>query len=226
MKLVMDAGWLAGAQLRVELRDRSGIAASGAIGALGLVLVALAAGPEVARLRELAPGLMWLGLLYAAIALADRLDAALHVHDAHTGFWLAVADRRSIYLGSVMALAVLLAGLALALAVLAAVLMNLPLRPADVPTLLLACALAALGAAAVAVLVAALVGASAQRALLGPVILLPLLAPVLLGGAGVMRSLMDPASSGASAWLAVLAVEAGLFTGIGLLTYEAAAAPE
>ena len=226
MKLLIDAGWLAGAHLRVEFRDRSGMAASAAIGALGLILVALAAGPDVARLRALAPGLMWLGLLYAAIALADRLHAALRVNDAHTGFWLAVTDRRSIYLGSVAALAVLLGGLALALALLASVLMDLPLGLADVPILLLACALAALGAAAVAALVSVLVGASPQRALLGPVILLPLLTPVLLAGSGVMRSLMDPASSSPGGWLALLGIEAGFFTGIGLLTYEAAAAPE
>ena len=226
MTLVGDAATLATAQLRVELRSRTGLAASAAIGAIALVLVAFAAGPDVRQLRDLGPGLMWLGLLYGVMALADRLDASLHQHDAHGGLWLVVADRRSIYLGSVAALTVLLFGLIVGLTLLASILLSMPLSAADVPLLLGTGALAAVAAGTVAVLVGALISASAQRVLLGPIILLPLLAPVLIAGTGVVRSLVSDDSGAVIGWLAVLAIQATLCAGIGLLTYEAAAAPE
>ncbi len=226
MTLLADARLLAAAQLRTELRGRAAIAASATVGALGLILVGLVAGPDLARLRDLGPGLVWLGLLYAVIALADRLDATLHTQEAHSAFWLVVADRRAIYLGTVAALTALLLGLVLALAMLATILLGLRLPSAGLPLLVVACAIGALAASAVAVLVSALVRASVQRVLLAPVILLPLLAPTLLAGSGALRALVASESSALVGWLALLTAQAALFLGLGLLTYEAAATPE
>lgn len=221
-----DASHLAAAQLRTELRGRTALTASATVGALGLLLVGLVAGPDLARLRDLGPGLVWLGMLYAVIALGDRLDSTLHAQDAHSGFWLVVGDRRAIYLGTVIALWVLLLGLVLSLILLASVLLDLRLPPSTLPVLLVACALAALGASAVTALVSALVRGSSQRALLAPVILLPLLAPTLLAGSGTVNALLAARPSEVLGWLGLLTAESALFLGLGLLTYEAAATPE
>lgn len=226
MTVLGDAGLLARAQLQSELRGRTTLAASAALGALGLILTALVAGPDGARLRALGPGLVWLGVLYGVIGLAERLDAVLREHDAHSALWLTVADRRAIYLGAVGALATLLVGLVVSLALLASVLLDLRLAAAAWPVVLLVAALGSLAAAAVGVLVSSLIGASDQRALLGPVVLLPLLAPTMLAGSGSLTAIASGDGAATVGWAGLLAIQAALFLGVGLLTFEAAAAPE
>jgi heme exporter protein B len=205
---------------------RTSLATTAALGALGLLLVGLAAGADLGRLRALGPGLVWLGLLYGAIALAERLEAVTHENDAHSAFWLVLADRRALYLGSVAALAALLAGLVVALTLLAGILMDMSVPLARWPIFLMVVGLGALAAAAVSALVAALLGGSGQRALLAPVLLLPLLAPTLLAGSGALTALLAADASSVVGWTALLAAQAALFGGLGLLTFEAAAAPE
>lgn len=226
MTIWHDAGLLAQAQLRTEARARVPLTSALTLGSLGLLLVGLAAGPDVARLRALGPGLVWLGVLYGAIALADHGQTVLDENDAHSGVWLCVADCRALFLGSVSALAVTLAGLVVSLILLAGVLMNLDFPLVAWPVVGVVVVVGSLGAAAVSALVASLVARSPQRAFLGPVLLLPLLAPTMLAGSGALGALAVADISTAVGWIVILAAEAALFVGTGLLTYEAAAAPE
>lgn len=224
MSLLADAVMLARKDLTVELRARHALASALALSGVALVLVGLAVGPDPARLRELAPGLVWIALLYAAIAVAERLERIDRSDDAFTGLWLVLADRRSIYVGRVISLAFVLVVLELGLWLAAGFLLDAPLGPSAVLLLPLA-GLTGLAAAAAVALVMALVAEAGQRALLLPVALLPLLVPTFLAGVQASSLVISGRPGDAGGWAAALVIEAALFVGLGLLTYESAASP-
>ena len=224
MTVLGDAALLARKDLVAELRVREASASALAVAAIALVLVGLAVGPDPGRLRALAPAVVWIALLYAAIAVAERLERVDRADDAFTGLWLAVADRRAIYVGRVASLASVLAGLQVALWAGAAFLFDAPVSVST--TLLVPLAvLAALPASAAIALVMALVAESGHRALLLPVALLPLLVPTFLAGVQASSAILDGRLPDAAGWAVTLGIEAALFFGLGLLTYETAAGP-
>ena len=224
MSLLADALMLARKDLLVELRARQAIAAALALAGIALVLVGLAVGPDPGRLRALAPALVWIALLYAAIAVAERLERIDRSDDAFAGLWLVLADRRSIYLGRVLSLSTVLALLQVALWLAAAVLLDLPLQAGSLALVPLA-ALTAMATATASALTLALVADARHRSLLLPVAMLPLLVPTFLAGVQASAAVLEGRFGDAAGWAAALFIETALFSGIGLLTYEAAANP-
>ena len=216
---------LAAKDLRIELRTPTAAIGAVTLGLIALVVSSLATGPDPTRLRAVAPGLAWLAVLYAAVAVAERLDRIDRADDAFSELWLSVRDRRVIFAGKVVALTLVLWVIALALLVVAVVLLGVNPSPATVGLVPLA-GIAALALASGAVLVTAVVGASSQRTLLLPVALLPLLVPALLAASQASGALTDGRLSAALPWSGLLAAQASLFLGLGLLAYEAGAASE
>ena len=216
---------LARKDLLIEIRARQAMASAVALAGIALLVVGLAVGPDPDRLRTLAPALVWTALLYAAIAVAERLERVDRSDDAFSGLWLVIADRRSMYVGRVVSLATLLGFLQLCLWLAAVFLLDLPLQPGMLALVPLA-ALTALTAASATALVLALVADANHRALLLPVALLPLLVPTFLAGVQASSALLNGHLGDATGWVAALLIEAALFTGLGLLTYETAASPD
>lgn len=225
MSLLADAVVLARKDLLVEVRARQAVAGALALAGIALVIVGLAVGPDPVRLRALAPALVWIVLLYAAIAVAERLERIDRSDDAFSGLWLVVADRRSIYLGRVLSLAAVLAVLQLATWFSAALLLDLPMGVEALGIVPLA-ALTAITAATACALALALVADARHRPLLLPVVLLPLLVPTLLAGVQVSSAALEGRLGAAAGWAAALLIEAALFAGLGLLLYETAAGPD
>ena len=225
MSLFADAMALARKDLLVEVRARQAAASAVALAGIALVLVGLAVGPAPDRLRALAPALVWIALLYAAIAVAERLERTDRSDDAFAGLWLVLADRRSIYVGRVLSLSTVLELLQLAIWGVAAFLLDLPLRPEAIALVPLA-ALTAVTAASASALVLALVADATHRPLLLPVALLPLLVPTFLAGVQASSAVLEGRLGDATGWVAALLIEAALFAGLGLLTYETAASPD
>jgi len=225
VSLLADAVVLARKDLLVEVRAREAMASALALAGIALILVGLAIGPDPVRLRTLAPALVWIALLYAAIAVAERLERIDRSDDAFAGLWLALADRRSIYLGRVLSLAAVLTLLQLAIWIAAALLLDLPLRLEAVALVPLA-ALTAVTAATATALTLALVADASHRPLLLPVALLPLLVPAFLAGVQASTAVLESRLADAAGWVVALLIEAALFAGLGLITYETAAAPD
>lgn len=225
MNALGDAIDLAAAWLRIELRSRAAVAAAATLGGAVLFLMALAIGPDPARLGTLAPTVVWIALAFAAIGISDRLDGSDQADDAFAGLWLVVEDRRAIYLGKLLTLGIVLIGLQGVLWALAVVLFEVPLG-LDLVALVPVAVAAALATSAVCVLAQALVGRTAHRALLLPVVVLPLLVPTLLTASGASSALLTGRPADAVGPLGLLAAQAAMYLGLGLLVYEAAAAPE
>lgn len=220
-----DALALARKDLLVEIRARHALATAIALAAIALVVVGLAVGPDPARLRSLAPALVWTTVLYAAIAVAERLDRIDRSDDAAAGLWLVLADRRSMFLGRVMSLATTLGVLQLGVWAAAALLLDLSLTLQAVALVPLA-ALTAVAAASATALVQPLVADANHRPLLLPVALLPLLVPTFLAGVQTGTAVLGGQLIEAAGWVAALVIESALFMGLGLLAFESAANPE
>ncbi len=225
MSLATDVAALAAKDIRIELRTRQASGAAAALGAIALVLVGLAVGPDADRLRQLAPSVIWIALLFATVTVADRFERIDRADDAFSALWLVAADRRAIYLAKVVSLTLVLGLLQLGLWLLAVALLDLSLR-IELLALLPIVWLTAWSTASVGALALALVSAAAHRMLLLPVLLLPLLVPTLVAGVGASVAVLDGRIADAGGWGTILSIEAALFCGLGILLYEAAAAPE
>lgn len=223
--MLVDALTLAAKDLRIELRSPNSLAGALTLGLVGLVVSGLAAGPDAARLQAIAPGLAWLSVTYAAIAVAERLDRIDRTDDAFSVVWLSVADRRAIYVGKVLALTVVLWAITLALLGVAVVLLNVEPSATSIALLPLA-GLACLALAASTSLVTGVVGSSSHRVMLLPVALLPLVAPTLLAASQATAALFDGRFTAALPWFGLLATQGALFAGLGLLVYEVGVAVE
>lgn len=223
--MLSDAMALARKDLLVEVRAREALASGLALAGIALVVVGLAVGPSPARLRELAPALVWTALLYVAIAVAERFDRIDRSDDASAGLWLVLADRRAIFLGRVLSLSIVLALLQLAIWAGAAILLDLPITATTVALVPLS-AITALTAASATALVQPLVADANHRPLLLPVALLPLLVPTFLAGVQTGAAVLDGRLLDTGGWVVALLIEAALFLGLGVLAFETAVSPE
>ncbi|HXB14936.1 MAG TPA: heme exporter protein CcmB [Solirubrobacteraceae bacterium] len=167
---------------------------------------------------DLAAGILWVTLLFAAILGVNRLFVADADQGGFDGFLLAPVDRTALLLAKVLTLLAYLLVLELiAVPAFSILLLGAPIGPA-LPGLIATLALADLGIAVIGTLVAALAVRTRARDLLGPLLALPLFVPIVIGAARATEPLLVSAHRGepAARWLATLAVYDLLF---GLIAY-------
>jgi len=167
---------------------------------------------------DLAAGILWVTLLFAAMLGVNRLFVADAEEGGFDGFLLAPVDRSAMMLAKSLTLLAFLVVLELvAVPAFALLLLGPSLWPA-MPDLLGVLALGDLGVAAVGTLVAALAVRTRARDLLGPLLALPLLVPIVIGGARATAPLLALGHRGAPAarWLLTLGLYDLVF---GLIAY-------
>jgi heme exporter protein B len=124
-------------------------------------------------------GLLWIAIIFTALLGLARAFAAEREDGALDGLVLAPCDRSAIWLGKTLGVTAFLV-LAELVALPAFALFFHPLSW----ELVVAVALADLGIAAIGTLLAAMAAASRARELLLPLMFLPLVIPVVIGGVG------------------------------------------
>ncbi len=155
---------------------------------------------------DLAAGILWVTLLFAAILGDNRLFVADADQGGFDGFLLAPVNRTAMLFAKVLTLLAYLAVLELvAVPAFALLLLGPPLGPA-LPDLLAVLALADVGVAVIGTLVAALAVHTRARDLLGALLALPLLVPVVIGGARATAPLFSSThvTAPAARWLLTL----------------------
>ena len=167
---------------------------------------------------DLASGILWVTLLFAAILGVNRLFVADADQGGFDGFLLAPVDRSAMLVAKALTLLAYLVVLELvAVPAFALLLLGPPLGGA-MPDLVGVLLLGDLGVAAVGTLVAALAVRTRARDLLGPLLALPLLVPIVIGGARAtspLFALAHPAGP-AARWLLTLGLYDLVF---GLIAY-------
>jgi heme exporter protein B len=157
---------------------------------------------------DLAAGVLWVTLLFAAILGVNRLFVAEHEQGGFDGFLLAPVDRTALFVAKAIALFAFLCVVELVAVPAFAVLLLGPSPAQALPELVLVLALANAGVAVTGTLVAALAIQTRARDLIVPLLALPLLVPVVLASARTTTPLL--AQGGAQPlpgdWLLVLAL--------------------
>jgi len=205
-------------ELRLELRAPQAVPAMALFSVTTLVVFHFA----IQRGQvdgDLAAGVLWVTLLFAAMLGISRLFVADHEEGGLDAFLLAPVDRTALLVAKALALLAFLAAVEVVAVPAFALLL---LGPAPDAGMLVALALVLLladvGIAVVGTLVGALAVQTRARDLLVPLLALPLLIPVVIGAAKATTPLF--LATGAEAlpgrWLTVLALYDLVF---GLLAY-------
>jgi heme exporter protein B len=167
---------------------------------------------------DLAAGILWVTLLFAAMLGINRLFVADSEEGALDGFLLAPVDRSALLAAKVLALLAYLVVLEIVAVPAFALLLLGPSLGPGLGGLVAVLALGDIGVAVVGTLVSALAVRTRARDLLGPLLALPLLVPVVIAGARASSPLLALHSAGTPAgrWLLTLALYDLLF---GLIAY-------
>ena len=160
---------------------------------------------------DLAAGILWVTLLFASMLGINRLFVADADEGGFDAFLLAPVDRTAMLAAKSLALLIYVVALEL-VAVPAFALLLLA------PGLLVVLALGDLGIVVIGTMVAALTVRTRARDLLGPLLALPLLVPVVIGGARASSPLLalGPQGGLSARWLLTLGLYDLLF---GLIAY-------
>ena len=155
---------------------------------------------------DLAAGILWVTLLFAAILGVNRLFVADAEQGGFDGFLLAPVNRSAMLFAKALALLAYLAVLELIAVPAFALLLLGPSLGRALPGLLAVLVLADIGVAVIGTLIAALVVRTRARDLLGALLALPLLVPVVIAAARATEPLFAPAhaSGPAARWLLTL----------------------
>jgi len=217
VNLFQEAALVAGKDLRIEARSRVTAQQILPFGLVVLLLFAFALDPHRGDLTNVAPGLFWVTVLFGTLLAVGRAFSIEAENGARDGLRLSGLDSAALFLGKAGAVAVELAALEALLAVGVVILFNVGLS--GVAPLVLATVAATVGLAATGTLYGVLAAGLRVRETLLPVLLLPVVAPVLLGATKAWEASISGVSGDAWPWVTLLGVFAVLFTGIGMLAF-------
>jgi heme exporter protein B len=203
--------------LRLELRTRESVPAM-VLFSLGTFVLFHFALDRPAVDGDLAAGVLWVTLLFAAILGINRLFVAEREEGGFDGFLLAPVDRTAMFVAKAAVLFAFLVALEIAAVAAFAVLLLDPSPWPALPGLAVVLVLADAGLAVVGTLVGALAVQTRARDLLVPLLAIPLTVPLVIAGARATSPLL--AAGGAEAlegrWLLILGLYDLVF---GLLAY-------
>jgi heme exporter protein B len=217
VSLLHEAALVAGKDLRIEARSRVTAQQILPFGLIVLLLFAFALDPDRGVLTRVAPGLFWVTVLLGTLLAVGRAFSIESENGARDGLRLSGLDGGALFLGKAAAVAVELLALEALLAAGVVVLFNVGL--AGLAPLLLGTVAATVGLAATGTLYGVLAAGLRVRETLLPVLLLPVVAPVLLGATRAWEASISGVSGDAWPWVALLGIFAVLFTGIGMLAF-------
>jgi heme exporter protein B len=193
--------------LRVELRTFESIPAMTLFAVTTFVLFHF--GLDRATLEgDLASGVLWVTLLFAAVLGQNRLFVAEEEQGGFDGFLLAPVDRTALFVAKATALFAFLCVVELVAIPAFVVLLLGPSPWEPLPGLIAVLLLADAGIAIVGTLVSGIAVRTRARDLIGPLLTLPLLVPVVLAASEATAPLLAPGGAQAlpGKWVAVLAI--------------------
>jgi len=212
---------IASKDLRIEWNSRILVNQVAPFAAIVMVLFAFALDND-GILQRVAPGLVWLATLFSMLVVIQRSFAVESADGALDALRVAGVDPAAIFLGKSIALAVQLVVLEVLLVFTAVVLYTVEISLAGLGLLAVTVAVATVGLAAVGTLYGGLAAGVRGRETLLPLLLLPVVAPVLIGATRATESAFG--SGGATIgegwpWVGLLAVFAVLFVAVGSVAF-------
>jgi len=211
---------VAGREIRAERRAPDGLVAAVTFTAVLVLLESLVVGPGTVRAPQIAAALFWIALLFAAILAAARsFDRELE-EDAIDAVIALEGGRDALYGGKALALVGLL-GLVAAVGLLLSIAL-LDLSVALAGHLALVVVLGVVALPPIVVLDVALTLRLRARAMLVPILALPMLVPQLVAATQGSAAAMTGDATGALGWSGLLLAFALVYAVLGLTIVPAA----
>lgn len=189
--------------------------------AIVMVLFAFALDNE-GILQRVAPGLVWLAVLFSMLVVIQRSFAVESADGALDALRVAGVDPAAIFIGKSAALFVQLLALEILLVLTAVVLYGVTLTTAGAALVACTLVLATVGLSCVGTLYGGLATGARGRETLLPLLVLPVVAPVLIGATRASEAAFGSGGAEVSegwAWLALLGVFAIVFATVGSIAF-------
>jgi heme exporter protein B len=188
----------------VELRARERVNAMLFFAALVLFIFNFALGPDREKLREVAPGLLWLAFLFTGMLGLGRSFQAERENECFEELLLTPGDRESIFFGKLAGNILFMVTAEALILPLFGILYNLDIW-AYLPALALVALLGTVGFSTLGTLLAAMTAHLRAREVMLPLLLFPLTVPVILGSVRATEAILAGQGLGeVSHWLKLL----------------------
>ena len=207
--------------LRIEWNSRILVNQVAPFAAIVMVLFAFALDND-GILQRVAPGLVWLATLFSMLVVIQRSFSVESADGALDALRVAGVDPVAIFLGKSLALAVQLLVLEALLIFTAVVLYAVEMTLAGFGLVVVTVVAATVGLACVGTLYGGLAAGVRGRETLLPLLLLPVVAPVLIGATRATESAFGSGGATISEgwpWVGLLAVFAVLFVAVGSVAF-------
>jgi len=217
MNLGQEIALIAGKDLRIERRSKVALNQIVPFSLLVLVMFGFALDADRTALRTFTPGLYWMAILLSAILAVHRSVAVEAGEGASEGLLLTGLRPASIFLGKAAALVLQL--LLVAAALLAGVLVLYDAVVDDVALLVTSLLAAVFATGAAGTIYGALLGNQRARETVLPILLLPVLAPVLIGATRAFGDAMGTVAADGWQWTQLLVGFAAIYLAVGVLSH-------
>jgi heme exporter protein B len=192
--------------LTAERRTKANFNAVVFMAGLILLLFGFALGPDHDALRNVAGGVLWLTVLFSGVLSFNRSYEQELEHGALEMLLLYPGDRRSIFLGKLLANLAFVLLVEIVMVPLAAILYDIPVWEVILP-LSLVLFLGTFGFVTLGTFYAAMASRLRAREVLLPLLLFPMLIPLLVGAVQATTGILNGDLMGQSgAWIRLLVV--------------------
>jgi heme exporter protein B len=219
MSIVRQSLLVAGKDLRIEARSRVALNQVVPFGGIVLVLFAFALDPDRGLLPRVAPGLFWVAVLLAGLLATSRAFTVENDNGVRDALRLSGLDGAALFCGKALAVAAELLVLEVILG--AGVVVLYDLEPHHPLVLGVTALVATAGLAAAGTVYGALAAGLRVRETLFPLLVLPVVAPVMLGGTRAFEAALEGTPGEAWPWVQLLGVFAVIYITMGWLAFGA-----
>ncbi len=217
--MIRDAITIVAKDLRIEWRTKESLASFVVLGVLLVVVFTVALDPPPDAAPMLAPSVVWATFVFTGLLGVQRGFVLERENDCLAAVLASPIDPASLYVGKLVANVVLLAVMQAMVVPLVAVFLHVDVGQA-LPGLVVVLLLGNVGFASLATLFAAIAVRARAREVMLPVLLLPLLVPVLIGGVKATQAVLQGGLGAAQDALNVLGAFDVVFVVAGVLLFE------
>jgi len=204
----------------IERRAKANFNSVAFLAALILILFGFAIGPDQEALKSAAGGVIWLTVLFSGVLSFNRSYEQEHENGAIDALLLYPGDRRSIFLGKLLANLLFVLLVEAVMLPTAAILYDLPLLRVLLPVGFVVL-LGTIGFVTLGTFYAAMASRIRAREVLLPLLLFPMLIPLLVGAVEATGALLagDPMGD-SGAWIRLLVVFDVIFVVATVVAFE------
>ena len=217
IKMLRDAWLIARKDLRIEIRSRIITNQIAPYTLLILVLFGFALDADTETLRDTGPGLFWVSILLVAILAIQRAVDIENSDSAQDRLLLSPISSLSLFMGKTIGLFLQLIVLEILMMIAMVTLFDSSID--NFSLIIVTGIIATVGIASTGTLYGVLATGLGVRETLLPILLLPVLAPVVIGATRAFGDGFGRVNADGWAWVGLLSVVAVLYTVLGMLAY-------